>query len=195
MAQVSLPLAGPRHFGQTSRRDGWWLTPLLVFLGLSAFIVYATWAAFQGNYYWYAEGGAHYLSPFYSPELFGASPHSWRMKQEDVDRVQEFRKCVECYLCQDVCHVLREHRLHDRFVGPRFLVHLATLEMSPLETGDRHAELRDAGIGYCNITKCCTHVCPEGIHITDNAIIPQKERVVDEYYDPLTRLFRMFKKK
>jgi hypothetical protein len=77
MAQVSLPLAGPRRFGQTSRRDGWWLTPLLVFLGLSAFIVYATWAAFQGNYYWYDRDGAHYLSPFYSPELFGTSPHSW----------------------------------------------------------------------------------------------------------------------
>ena len=75
------------------------------------------------------------------------------------------------------------------------MVHLATLEMSPLETGDRRGELRDAGIGYCNITKCCTHVCPEGIHITDNAIIPQKERVVDEYYDPLTKLFRLFKKK
>ena len=134
------------------------------------------------------------LAPF-RPRPPEGPDGSWRMKQEDVDRVQEFRKCVECYLCQDVCHVLREHRLHDSFVGPRFLVHLATLEMSPLETGDRHAELREAGIGYCNITKCCTHVCPEGIHITDNAIIPQKERVVDELYDPLTKLFRMFKKK
>jgi succinate dehydrogenase / fumarate reductase iron-sulfur subunit len=134
------------------------------------------------------------LAPF-RPRSPDDPDGSWRMKQEDVDRVQEFRKCIECYLCQDVCHVLREHRLHDQFVGPRFLVHLATLEMSPLETGDRHAELREAGIGYCNITKCCTHVCPEGIAITDNAIIPQKERVVDEYYDPLAMLFRLFGKK
>ena len=47
---------------------------------------------------------------------------SWEMYQSDVDRVQEFRKCIECYLCQDVCHVLREHHMHDEFIGPRFLV-------------------------------------------------------------------------
>jgi succinate dehydrogenase / fumarate reductase iron-sulfur subunit len=135
------------------------------------------------------------LAPF-KPRPPDDTDGSWRMKQADVDRVQEFRKCVECYLCQDVCHVLREHRLHDQFVGPRFLVHLATLEMHPLDGDDRRAELREqGGIGYCNITKCCTNVCPEGITITDNAIIPLKERVVDEHYDPLTRLFRMFKKR
>ncbi len=120
---------------------------------------------------------------------------TWRMAQEDVDRVEEFRKCVECFLCQDVCHVLREHRLHDAFVGPRFLVHVAALEMHPLDTGDRIEELkRSHGIGYCNITKCCTKVCPEGITITDNAIIPLKERVVDEFYDPLSKLFRIFRR-
>jgi succinate dehydrogenase / fumarate reductase iron-sulfur subunit len=119
---------------------------------------------------------------------------TWRMAQEDVDRVQEFRKCIECYLCQDVCHVLREHHLHERFIGPRFLVHTAALEMHPLDTEDRLADLRQAqGVGYCNITKCCTNVCPEHITITDNAIIPLKERVVDEFYDPLTRLFRIFR--
>ena len=119
---------------------------------------------------------------------------TWLMSQDDVDRVQEFRKCIECYLCQDVCHVLREHRLHDRLAGPRFFVHVAALEMHPLDTEDRRKELKDAlGIGFCNITKCCTKVCPEGIAITDNAIIPLKERVVDEYYDPIKKLFRIFR--
>jgi succinate dehydrogenase / fumarate reductase iron-sulfur subunit len=90
--------------------------------------------------------------------------------------------------------VLRDHHKHESFAGPRFLTHLAALEMHPLDTEDRTPEIREAhGIGYCNITKCCTKVCPEGITITDNAIIPLKERVVDEYYDPLTRLFRIFR--
>ena len=120
----------------------------------------------------------------------------WRMRQEDIDRVQEFRKCIECYLCQDVCHVLRDHKKHDEFIGPRFLIHVAALEMHPLDTANRIPELKeDFGIGYCNITKCCTKVCPEHIHITDNGIIPLKERVVDEFYDPVTKLFRIFKPK
>ena len=118
---------------------------------------------------------------------------TWRMAQEDADRVQEFRKCIECFLCQDVCHVLRDHHKHDEFIGPRFLVYTAALEMHPLDTDDRVPDLRKKdGIGYCNITKCCTKVCPEGITITDNAIIPLKERVVDRYFDPLTKLLRMF---
>lgn len=121
------------------------------------------------------------------------SDGTWRMQQEDVDRVQEFRKCIECYLCQDVCHVLRDHHHHDEFIGPRFFVYSAALEMHPLDTADRIPDLKsDQGISYCNITKCCTKVCPEGITITDNAIIPLKERVVDRYYDPVRKLFRMF---
>ena len=119
---------------------------------------------------------------------------TWSMAQEDIDRVQEFRKCIECFLCQDVCHVLREHQLHDKFIGPRFLVYTAALEMHPLDVEDRLEDLKKAdGIGYCNITKCCTKVCPEDITITDNAIIPLKERVVDRFYDPLKRLFRIFR--
>ncbi len=119
---------------------------------------------------------------------------TWRMAQEDVDRVQEFRRCIECYLCQNVCHVLREHQLHERFIGPRFLIHVAALEMHPLDTRDRLKELKEAqGIGLCNITKCCTVVCPEEIKITDNGIIPMKERVADRFYDPLKRLFRFFR--
>ena len=117
----------------------------------------------------------------------------WRWKQEDIDRVQEFRKCIECFLCQDVCHVLRSHRRTDAFAGPRFLVRVAGLEMHPMDAGNRATFLKDeAGIGLCNITKCCTEVCPEDITITDNAIIPLKERVVDEHYDPLRKLFRLF---
>jgi succinate dehydrogenase / fumarate reductase iron-sulfur subunit len=118
---------------------------------------------------------------------------TWTMAQPDVERVQEFRKCIECFLCQDVCHVLREHHLHDQFIGPRLFTYTAALEMHPLDTADRLADLRGPdGIGFCNITKCCTKVCPESIHITDNAIIPLKERVVDRFYDPVKRLFRVF---
>jgi succinate dehydrogenase / fumarate reductase iron-sulfur subunit len=130
------------------------------------------------------------IRPF-KPRPPDAPDGSWRMAQADVDRIQEFRKCIECFLCQDVCHVLRDHHLHESFVGPRFLVYVAALEMHPLDTEDRLPDLRTAqGIGLCNITKCCTKVCPEGITITDNAIIPLKERVVDRFYDPVNRLLR-----
>jgi succinate dehydrogenase / fumarate reductase iron-sulfur subunit len=118
---------------------------------------------------------------------------TWRMSQADVDRVQEFRKCIECYLCQDVCHILRDHKLHDRFIGPRFLVYMAALEMNPIDDEDRLEDLRRKhGVGFCNITRCCTKVCPEHITITENAIIPLKERVVDRFYDPVRKLLRVF---
>jgi succinate dehydrogenase / fumarate reductase iron-sulfur subunit len=129
------------------------------------------------------------IKPF-KPRPPDAPDGTWRIAQKDVDRVQEFRKCIECFLCQDVCHVLRDHQLHEQFIGPRFFVYTAALEMHPLDTENRLEELqRTQGVGYCNITKCCTKVCPENITITDNAIIPLKERVVDEFYDPLRRLF------
>ncbi|HEU0008308.1 MAG TPA: succinate dehydrogenase/fumarate reductase iron-sulfur subunit [Verrucomicrobiae bacterium] len=134
------------------------------------------------------------IKPF-TPRPPDAPDGTWRMAQADIDRVQEFRKCIECFLCQDVCHVLREHHKHEEFIGPRFLVYTAALEMHPLDTADRLDELRQAfGVGYCNITKCCTHVCPEDIAITDNAIIPLKERVVDEFYDPLGWLWKKMKR-
>src|SRR5213593_2683402 len=130
------------------------------------------------------------IKPF-KPRPPDAPDGTWRMAQADVDRVQEFRKCIECFLCQNVCHVLREHHKHEEFIGPRFLVYAAALEMHPLDTADRLPDLKSAqGIGFCNITKCCTKVCPENITITDNAIIPLKERVVDEFYDPLKVLWR-----
>jgi succinate dehydrogenase / fumarate reductase iron-sulfur subunit len=130
----------------------------------------------------------------------GYPPGSYRMAQEDVSRSQEFRKCIECFLCQDVCHVTRDHEENKTaFAGPRFFIRAAELEMHPLDARTDRREFAQAqqGIGMCNITKCCTEVCPEHIKITDNAIIPMKERVVDRKYDPLVwlgnKLFRRSK--
>jgi succinate dehydrogenase / fumarate reductase, iron-sulfur subunit len=132
----------------------------------------------------------------FTPRPPDAPDGTWRMQQSDADRVQEFRKCIECFLCQNVCHVLRDHHLHEQFVGPRLLVHAAQLEMHPLDSLDRTTELKENhGIGYCNVTKCCTRVCPEHIIITDNAIIPLKERVADKHYDPLRKLVRLIRGK
>jgi succinate dehydrogenase / fumarate reductase iron-sulfur subunit len=118
----------------------------------------------------------------------------YRMMQEDVERAQEFHKCIECFLCQDVCHVIRDHEEHKpAFSGPRFFIKVAGLDMHPLDTVDRSEFVRaQAGIGLCNITKCCTEVCPEHIHITDNGIIPMKERMADNF-DPIVWLLRKFR--
>jgi succinate dehydrogenase / fumarate reductase iron-sulfur subunit len=118
----------------------------------------------------------------------------YRMQQEDVDRPQEFHKCIECFLCQDVCHVIRDHDdKKPAFSGPRFFIKVAGLDMHPLDTRDRSEFVRSqAGIGLCNITKCCTEVCPEHIHITDNGIIPMKERMADNF-DPIVWLLRKFR--
>ena len=133
------------------------------------------------------------IKPF-KPRPADAADGTWRMAQVDVERVQEFRKCIECFLCQDVCHVLRDHRMFDQFIGPRHLVYAAALEMHPLDTEHRVRDLKSThGVGYCNITKCCTKVCPESITITDNAIIPLKERVIDQLYDPVAKLFRLLR--
>src|SRR5438132_9090328 len=131
--------------------------------------------------------------PPFKPRPPDAPDGTWRMSQEEVDRIQEFRKCIECFLCQDTCHVLRDHGKFEgeTFGGPRFMIRVASLEMHPLDTADRTGLLKDdLNIGFCNITKCCTEVCPEHIHITDNGIIPMKERVVDEFYDPLIWIWR-----
>src|SRR3954451_11188229 len=128
----------------------------------------------------------------FKPRAPDAPDGTWRMQQMDIDRVQEFRKCIECFLCQDVCHVLREHHKHEEFIGPRFLVYAAALEMHPLDTEDRVADLKKKhNIGYCNITTCCRQVCPENITITENAIMPLKERVVDRFFDPLKKYLRI----
>ena len=113
------------------------------------------------------------------------------MSTADVERVQEFRKCIECFLCQDVCHVLRDHEEKEGFVGPRWMIRLAQLDMHPMDAADRIPAIKDEfGSGMCNITRCCTEVCPEHINITDNGIIPLKERVVDRYYDPVMMVWR-----
>ena len=131
------------------------------------------------------------IAPFTPSEKDLSTSEPWRMQQKDVERVMEFRKCIECFLCQDVCHVLREHDLKAAFQGPRFMVRIASLEMHPKDVLDRRPLLKGkAGIGYCNVTKCCTEVCPEHIHITDNAIIPLKERMEDVYFDPVRSLIR-----
>jgi succinate dehydrogenase iron-sulfur subunit len=120
---------------------------------------------------------------------------TWRMQQIDIDRVQEFRKCIQCWLCQDVCHVIRNHDQKPHFAGPAFFVKLAYLEMHPLDSEERRTFVKEsAGVGLCNITKCCTEVCPEHITITDNAIIPLKERVADEYWDPISKLIDRIRK-
>jgi succinate dehydrogenase / fumarate reductase iron-sulfur subunit len=120
-------------------------------------------------------------------------PGEYRMQQVDVERSQEFRKCIECFLCQNTCHVVRDHEDNKTtFSGPRFLMRIAELDMHPLDARENRAKeaKTDHGLGFCNITKCCTEVCPEHIKITDNALIPMKERVADHYYDPILRLFK-----
>ncbi len=130
------------------------------------------------------------------PPFKPAEDADWRFYQEEVDRIQEFRRCIECFLCQNICHVLRNHHREDAFAGPAFYVRLAALEMHPMDRADRTGFIKEkAGVGFCNITKCCTEVCPVEIQITDNAIIPLKERVVDKYYDPLRLLWRKLKGK
>ncbi|MHC1560232.1 succinate dehydrogenase/fumarate reductase iron-sulfur subunit [Actinomycetospora sp. C-140] len=131
---------------------------------------------------------AREVPAFAPPE--GVAPGEYRMAQADVERSQEFRKCIECFLCQNVCHVVRDHEENkEPFSGPRYLMRFAELDMHPLDVRNRKEDAQeDAGLGFCNITKCCTEVCPEHIKITDNALIPMKERVVDRKYDPLVWL-------
>ncbi|KII00612.1 fumarate reductase [Streptomonospora alba] len=131
---------------------------------------------------------AREIPSFTPPE--GSEPGDFRMAQADVQRSQEFRKCIECFLCQDVCHVIRDHEENkEAFSGPRFLMRASELELHPEDTADRRKiSQEEFGLGYCNITKCCTDVCPENIQITDNALIPLKERVADRQYDPVVWL-------
>ncbi|MDA4127947.1 MAG: succinate dehydrogenase/fumarate reductase iron-sulfur subunit [Thaumarchaeota archaeon] len=132
------------------------------------------------------------MIPPFTPKESTDDP--WRFFQRDVDRSREFRKCIECFLCQDVCHVVREHKAD--YIGPRWVVKAAALDMHPMDALNRSEFMKDeGGLGYCNITKCCQEICPEHIVITDNAIIPEKERVVDSHYDPILWLYRKLKGK
>lgn len=127
------------------------------------------------------------MIPAFSP--ITPSSKDWRFYQKDVDRSREFRRCIECFLCQDVCHVVREHEAE--YIGPRWVVKAASLDMHPMDGLNRSKFMKDTGgLGYCNITKCCQEICPEHIVITDDAIIPEKERVVDRHYDPLVWVYR-----
>jgi succinate dehydrogenase / fumarate reductase iron-sulfur subunit len=130
--------------------------------------------------------------PGFTPREGVESP--WIIPQMDVDRTKEFRTCIECFLCMDVCHVVREHKKD--YVGPRHVIKAASLDMHPMDTVDRSKYLnKEGGLGYCNITKCCQEVCPEHIKITDNAIIQEKERAVDNYYDPIAMFLKKLSKK
>ncbi len=125
------------------------------------------------------------------PMLEPTAPAPFNMQQIDADRVQEFHRCIECFLCQDTCHVLRNHEGQRQYFGPRFMIKIAEFEMHPMDGADRVPLLaHEAGVNMCNVTKCCTEVCPQHIRITDNAIIPLKERVADRYYDPVKILLR-----
>ncbi len=127
--------------------------------------------------------------PPFKPAAGETAP--FKMYADDIDRIYEYRKCIECFLCQDVCHVLRNHGENANYYGPRYMVRIAGLELHPKDTLNRTALLKGkAGVGMCNITKCCQEVCPEHIHITDNAIIPLKERMVTEHYDPIAWVAR-----
>lgn len=131
------------------------------------------------------------IPPFTPSAADREDPDAWRIYQSDIERVADSRRCIECFLCQDVCHVLRNHDGQSRYFGPRFMVRIASLEMHPKDSLDRRPLLKaDGGLGLCNVTKCCTEVCPEHIHITDDSIIPLKERVADRYYDPIRALLR-----
>ncbi len=118
-----------------------------------------------------------------------AKPGELRMQQVDVERSQEFRKCIECFLCQNVCHVIRDHDENKKEYAP------------PLPDADRGAGDAPGGRGrpaqhragrprarLLQHHQCCTEVCPEHIKITDNALIPMKERVVGRKYDPVVWL-------
>jgi succinate dehydrogenase / fumarate reductase iron-sulfur subunit len=135
------------------------------------------------------------MVPAFAPPA-DLEPGDYRMAQVDVERSQEFRKCIECFMCNNVCHAVRDHEENKTtFSGPRFLMRIAELDMHPLDTVDRRKiAVDDHGLGYCNITKCCTEVCPEHIHITDNALIPLKERVADKRYDPIFSIASLFRK-
>ena len=129
---------------------------------------------------------AKLIPPFEPKE---STDHVWTFYQNDVDRSREKRKCIECFLCQDVCHVVREHRRN--YIGPRWVVKVASFDMHPMDRVNRSDFMKNvAGLGYCNVNKCCQEICPEHIIITDDSIIPEKERVVDRHYDPLVWIYR-----
>jgi succinate dehydrogenase / fumarate reductase iron-sulfur subunit len=129
------------------------------------------------------------------PPFTPSEPAPFHLYPEDVDRLKEFRRCIECFLCQDICHVLRDHSLADQYMGPRFMLKLGELAMHPMDALDRTPYVREeGGVDWCNITRCCSEICPEAIAITENAIIPLKERVADRYFDPVRDLLKRLRK-
>ena len=131
----------------------------------------------------------------FKPRKPDAPDGTWRVQQADVDRPQEFRKCIECFLCQDVCHVLRDHDLHEEFIGPRFLIYTAQLEMNPIDDG-RPAEGAEGRVRH----RLLQHhqVLHQGVSGRDQdhrqrALFRSRSAWWMSSYDPLGRLFKMFK--
>lgn len=120
----------------------------------------------------------------------------WTIYSQDVARGTQFRKCIECFLCQDVCHVVRQQKGLARYMGPRAMVRLAALEAHPKDVLSRTDLLRGpAGIAYCDISRHCQDVCPEQIAIVDAAIFPLKERLGNDYLEPWRALLRTFEER
>ena len=174
-------LACMTRMNEYSEEETITITPLKAFPVMKDIVTDVTWNYKQNEK----------IKPFSAVKSNKNTEKGLIMKQIDVERSQHFRKCIECYLCQNVCHVLRDQDAKNKFIGPRFMARLASLEMHPLDNEDRIPEIKEEyGSGMCNITRCCTEVCPEEIQITDDAIIPLKERVVDRYFDPVLSVFR-----
>lgn len=125
----------------------------------------------------------------FKPHFEGEEPDNqfYEMHEEEVEQAQQMRKCISCMACYDVCHVLREQM--KEYAGPRNLVKVASLTYHPKDVLDRSALLDGEGyVELCNVTRCCSSVCPQDINITQDAIIPHKERgVAGDETDPVMR--------
>ncbi len=102
----------------------------------------------------------------------------WKMDEGDIKDTVEMRTCIDCLICHDSCHVLKNTKL--KFLGPRNIVKANSLDTHPMNSLDRTKLVRDEGIANCNVSGCCTDNCPQEIKITDNANIPMKERSISE---------------
>ncbi|MBI4020042.1 MAG: 2Fe-2S iron-sulfur cluster binding domain-containing protein [Candidatus Aenigmarchaeota archaeon] len=101
----------------------------------------------------------------------------YKISEAEIKRASEFRKCIDCLICHDVCHANREKL---DYTGPRNLVKVMAQQLHPRNTLDRVPLLEGAGVNFCNVTRCCQQVCPQEIHITTNGIIPLKEAFISE---------------
>lgn len=127
----------------------------------------------------------------YRPYLLAKDKdQAWRMQEDQIGEVSEARKCIDCYLCYDVCHVIRNHE-DKKFAGPVNIVRAIGLDKHPKSNVERSLLLsREGSLWSCNMTRCCSEICPQEIKITQNFITYAKERVVSEK-NPFRKLFAM----